>query len=418
MLPQNFIVFGPYPPLYNELFAQLKPFCNLFFMAKPMDKTVSRSFKEKTAVLYFYRSKEESLLEEIGRHHEKFRTHCIFLLNVPPSKAPFTVKALKTGVKEIIFEGCSVEEIVDNLDKNIPAEPMPRGVSGSTLLQAGKSFFKEWNKKSSKEPLSPTLPDTPAASPLSPQAYLNIQFMGNFELSFQGKSLKLQGSKAKSILAFLLYHRHSPFKRELIIDKFWPEKPTSEGRNCLNVHMHSIRKALSKLDKNIDWLQLKEDSYYFHPDLIIQSDVEQFNQYWEYGQSADRLNQKKEAQNHLQKAATAYRGDFMEDSLYEEWTETIRERLKETYLAILEKLSESALKDKQYQTTIHLSRVILDKDPCLETAYFRLIQCYRQLGKRHQAIKAYQKCKSVLRKELGISPSVRMQALYGEVLEG
>ena len=64
----------------------------------------------------------------------------------------------------------------------------------------------------------------------------------------------------------------------------------------------------------------------------------------------------------------------------------------------------------QYRTEL------LDLDPFRETAYRQLMQLHAAMGNRAEALRVFERCRTLLRDELGASPSQQTEALFLEIL--
>jgi DNA-binding SARP family transcriptional activator len=56
-------------------------------------------------------------------------------------------------------------------------------------------------------------------------------------------------------------------------------------------------------------------------------------------------------------------------------------------------------------------------EPFRETGYRRLMQLLRDQGNRAEALRVYERCRRLLRDELGVSPSSETEALYMALLK-
>jgi LuxR family maltose regulon positive regulatory protein len=104
--------------------------------------------------------------------------------------------------------------------------------------------------------------------------------------------------------------------------------------------------------------------------------------------------------------------DFLENIMFEEWCESERDNLKETYLFILNRLSDYFFQQKSYTASVNVCRKILAKDPCIEENHPRLIICYQNLGMRDIAIRQFYLCEETLKKELSVRPSDYTRSLF------
>ena len=59
---------------------------------------------------------------------------------------------------------------------------------------------------------------------------------------------------------------------------------------------------------------------------------------------------------------------------------------------------------------------ILDLEPFRETAYQALMRLHSAMGNRAEALRVFERCRTLLREELGASPSHQTEALFLEIL--
>lgn len=242
---------------------------------------------------------------------------------------------------------------------------------------------------------------------------LNVRFLGKFNILIKGKKIKLfNGEKINALLAFLLYSHRNPVHRETLISKFWGCNNPVAARNSLNVATHNIRRHLQEKLPGTTIIQYCNDNYSIDPTLDIATDTDQFLYYSRQGQSIELKYGLEKAFTDYQKAASFYKGDFLEDIYYEEWCDAERDILKETYLLILDRLGAYFFNKEVYTIAVNIFKKMLDKDTCLENVHRKLILCYYKLGLRDRAIKQYYKCAKSLKDELNIEPSIPTKELF------
>jgi DNA-binding SARP family transcriptional activator len=114
-------------------------------------------------------------------------------------------------------------------------------------------------------------------------------------------------------------------------------------------------------------------------------------------------------------ADSLYKGEFLAENLYEEWTIVQRENLKRTQLDILNRLSQFYLDQKQFALCITFCQKLLDGDNCHEEAHRRLMSCYQSQGQRHLALRQYHLCADAMEHELGVLPTPITVELYRQI---
>jgi two-component SAPR family response regulator len=110
-----------------------------------------------------------------------------------------------------------------------------------------------------------------------------------------------------------------------------------------------------------------------------------------------------------------YQGDFLEEDLYEDWPRVQREHMRNTYLDIVDRLSEYYEGRGEYTTAVALCQKVLAQDNCSEEAHHRLMLCYMAQGQRHLAVRQYQACVEALKQELNLTPSEETVTLYRHI---
>jgi two-component SAPR family response regulator len=125
-----------------------------------------------------------------------------------------------------------------------------------------------------------------------------------------------------------------------------------------------------------------------------------------------------QAASEYERAISLYRGDYLVEDLYEDWTMVERERLSNAYMDMLGRLALYYMDSAQYQESIRACYRVLEKDRCHEDSYRVLMKCYSHLGLRGRALRQYRLCEKILREEYGTDPSPETQALYLSITSG
>jgi DNA-binding SARP family transcriptional activator len=244
---------------------------------------------------------------------------------------------------------------------------------------------------------------------------------GNFEVHLNWRKCEGWHSlKAKTLLKFLVSNRSRPVPKDVLIEMLWPDCDPEAGSNNLKSAVYALRQMFSgstSRHKTYSPIVVYSDGNYFiDPELNLWVDVDEFEQCWLAGRRLDKTNEMEQAVKQFQLADELYRGDYLEDELYTEWTLLRREALKDTYLAILAKLINASFKSGDYENCIVYSQKILAKDSCHEEAYQWLIRCHSRLGQRHRAKQWFNLCVATLKKELNTAPNRKTATLYHQLV--
>ena len=129
-----------------------------------------------------------------------------------------------------------------------------------------------------------------------------------------------------------------------------------------------------------------------------------FEQLSEFGRLALEKKQFQQAISFLEEARLLYRGDYLVEDLYLEWTIGERERLRDLHLIALTELAEAYAQTGAYRRAINICRQILVIEPCREAVFVRLMLYYYYAGEKGKALQVFQQCEQVMKHELGVIP--------------
>jgi len=257
--------------------------------------------------------------------------------------------------------------------------------------------------------------------PLPRRTRLEVHCLGRFELSCDGKTVtKWQSFKAKAGFQFLMTQPRQPVAKEVLMEALWPDCDPQAANNNLKAAIHGLRQTLGELLGNDDksaQVLFVQGNYMLSPGVDLWIDVEEFERHWSTGRRLEKQGQLADAATEFELAEAAYRGDYLQDELYEEWTQLRREALRDTYLAVAAKLAAYSVAGGDYESCIIYSQKILEKDHCREDAYRWLMLCYSRLGQRNRALRWYQICRQTVSAELDALPDSATESIHRRLLE-
>jgi DNA-binding SARP family transcriptional activator len=208
-------------------------------------------------------------------------------------------------------------------------------------------------------------------------------------------------ARCRSLFGYLLTHREPWPPREVLMETFWPESSPEAARNSLNVAIHGLRRTLRTITDTAVVVHVC-GAYRINQELSLWLDVDEFDRRVESGHKAEETGDIAEARQDYELAGGVYRGDFMADDPYEDWTALTRERLRLAHLDALGRLSHLHFNAGHYTACASLCQRIVEKDPCREDAHRRLMRCYSRQGQPHLALMQYRMCVQALTGELGV----------------
>ena len=103
-------------------------------------------------------------------------------------------------------------------------------------------------------------------------------------------------------------------------------------------------------------------------------------------------------------------GDLLPD-WYDDWLQDEREGLRQTRLHALESLARQLSESGYYADAIQAALAAIRLEPLRESAHRALIEVHVAEGNMSEAWRQFQRCRRMLREELGIGPSDSMRML-------
>ncbi|HNS51688.1 MAG TPA: BTAD domain-containing putative transcriptional regulator [Anaerolineae bacterium] len=209
--------------------------------------------------------------------------------------------------------------------------------------------------------------------------------------------------KARLLLLYLLGRAPRRVPRDELIDALWPDLPPDSAGPALNTTFSELRRILEPYlgqRQPSRYLAREEETLVLHAVGETWYDVTAFREAARAGGQAAR------------QALELYRGDFLPEEPYVDWVLRERERLRGLYLNTLTAWLEEQVQAGAWREGAELARRILEMEPWLEEVWRALMTCLARLGRRSEALHAYQDCARALRDELDAAPSPETQALY------
>lgn len=170
-----------------------------------------------------------------------------------------------------------------------------------------------------------------------------------------------------------------------------------------------MRQALTELGRAFDAILqsplVKERDTIALASDAIEVDVQEF----------ERLAASSDATN-LDRTIALYGGDLLEgidvrDPGFEDWLIPERQRLREVFLAVLAK----RLAQAKGQPAIDLAQRLLAQDPLREEGYRALMRFHAEAGEMGAALRQYETCRAILRRELDVTPSAETEELHRRI---
>jgi DNA-binding SARP family transcriptional activator len=250
---------------------------------------------------------------------------------------------------------------------------------------------------------------------------LVVSLLGDTCVRYQGQEISLGSSKnGRAIFRYLIASPVKSAPTDVLLETFWPQDEPHEARHKLHIAVSTLRQALHEgLDSLLggrDAIVYLDDRYHLLPEVALALDVDLFARHVAAGQRLEREGRAEGAMAEYEAARALYRGDLLSADLYADWAVAPRARYEEMFLTLLGRLAEHYVEQQRYADGASCCRQILARDSFREDAYRQLMRCYSRMGRRNQALREFQSCKEVLRRELGVEPMHETVELYDRIV--
>ncbi|MFQ6102175.1 MAG: ABC transporter substrate-binding protein [Anaerolineae bacterium] len=243
---------------------------------------------------------------------------------------------------------------------------------------------------------------------------LHIQLLGDCHLVHDGEPVtSVNTPRLQSLLAYLVLHREAPQSRQHLAFLLWPDSTEAQARTNLRKQLHHLRRALPDADR---FLHTDTQTAQWRPDASFDLDVAAFESAIARAEQAEQAGDPTAVRAALEEAVGLYSGDLL-PSCYDDWMLPQRERLSQTFIRTLERLSRHLEGQLDYGGAIGCAQRLLRHAPLHEAAYQRLMRLYALNGDRAGALRAYHTCTTVLQRELGAEPSPAIREAYERLLK-
>ncbi len=228
---------------------------------------------------------------------------------------------------------------------------------------------------------------------------LMIRTLGGFRVERHGVAVPLsewRSRKSRQLLKLLVAKRRRPCHREQAMEVLWPGEDAGGLSNRLAVALSTLRAVLDpdKIHGTDHYVQSHDDTLQLqYEHLKVDLDL--------FLKAADVASSLPE----IRAADDLYRGDFLVEDLYEDWSRPPREEARAVYLDLLRQraeLSQDLHPSEAHETWLR----ILETDPWDEPAHLGLIRRLETDGRHGEARRARKRYEELMN-EIGVSPQLR-----------
>lgn len=246
---------------------------------------------------------------------------------------------------------------------------------------------------------------------------VRIYTLGRFSVQLSGHAVSSKQSRQHrpmELLQALLALGGRDVGVELLCQALWPDADGDLAKNTFDVTLHRLRRIFGLNDL----LPLSDHRLTLNSHLVW-VDVWTFERLVNHAErllprAADPLVLCQLARAG-ERLMTLYQGNFLDREAGNAWSLALRERLRSKLLRHILDYGQVWERLGEWERAIRLYGKGLEIDPLIEGFYQRLMICYRETGRRGDALAVFQRCRDILARQFQIGPSPASLALHNSL---
>ncbi len=241
-----------------------------------------------------------------------------------------------------------------------------------------------------------------------------IQLCGRLSVEVDGVQVapRLRGKQVPLLLAYLLLNRERHLGREELIGALWPEHAPLSQDAALRTLLSRLRSALGH-----DALTGRDELILTLPEPVW-IDLEAASTGIERAQRALDHNDPRSAWA-LAQVPLNIAGRGLLPGAQADWLEPQRRELEEIRLQALETIGRAGLHlgGSQLASAERAARSLIEIEPYRESGYVLLMEALTAMGNVAEAVRVFERLRTLLREELGTSPGPETIAAHDRLLQ-
>ena len=262
---------------------------------------------------------------------------------------------------------------------------------------------------------TPAIPNSTSKTKLSPPVI--VETFGHFSVKIGNRELTTedwQRKKARDIFKILLMNHRKSVSAEELIDTLWQD---AAGRNLIPTLWNCVTYIRKALEPDImprqpsAYIKIVGKNYMLDLGTNAEIDFLLFKDCIVKAQKQTEIPIKIQL---YEQATELYRGDFLKEDSFEEWSSFERETLKDQYINAILEIGKYYYKHENITGTIIHAKKILEIDQIQENAYELLFKALATTGNSHELEKSWSQCQAAYKRELLSKPPKFLAALIAQ----
>ena len=233
---------------------------------------------------------------------------------------------------------------------------------------------------------------------------LNVRLFGEFSATdHRGNAIPLTNKRAQALLIYLAIKLGQEVARADINQLlFAPNEPEESVQQLINELIYAFRfVGPTAIVETLNGVRLNED--------VVSIDLQRFSNLVEQS-----------SLTHVREAADLYRGNLLAGflsgiSAFDDWIASQRVAWWRAAISVLGRLLLIQIKAGWWENAVETAGRLLSLDPSQEVVHRTLMRLQLEQGRPDAALRRYQECAEILRREFNRVPSAETERLHEEI---
>jgi len=243
---------------------------------------------------------------------------------------------------------------------------------------------------------------------------VQLQILGSLEARADGLAADLGPPKQRALLAILAMHVGEIVPTDRLIDLLWGERPPRTAAHSVQIYVSELRRTLEPLARG-PVIATRPPGYQLDAGAAT-VDAREFERLVEDARRTIEAGDRADGAAMLRSAIGLWRGPALSDFAYEEFAQPYIRRLNDLHLDAIEELARVELDAGRTAEVLSLLDAAIREDPLRERSRELLMIALYRSGRHAEALRTYERLRTVLAEELGLDPSPPLQRLQQRIL--
>lgn len=241
--------------------------------------------------------------------------------------------------------------------------------------------------------------------------------LGDLRVEVNGAERTPRGPKLRRLLALLLVRAGTVVGVDALVEELWGTRPPRNPQQTVRSHVYHLRQALEQEAGDVDFLVTRPLGYelQLEPEQL---DMVRFLALVDRAREALAAEQVYEAAEILDRALLLWRGPALGNVPCGLVLDQQRQHLERMRECATELRIETNMRLGRYRELVPELRALASANPLNEWYHGQLIYALNGVGRRAEALQAYQNLRRTLAEDLGVEPALELRELQRKVLCG